>query len=181
MATTGLTILYTGNGKGKTTASLGMAFRALGHGKKVCVVQLMKSPDSGYGEIAMMNKLGIENYQAGAGCTWTVSAEETVTSVKTAWQLAKEKVMADGYDMVVLDELNIALNLPESVGEQVIEPGEVIELIDAMREKFTERHLVITGRYALPEIIEKADLVSEVNCIKHPFESGIVAQEGIEF
>ncbi|MCU4166097.1 cob(I)yrinic acid a,c-diamide adenosyltransferase [Carboxylicivirga caseinilyticus] len=179
--TKGLTIVITGNGKGKTTSALGMLMRTLGHDKKACVIQFMKSPESGYGEINMMNRLGVENYQAGAGCTWTVSKEDTVETVQSAWELAKHKVMADGYDFILLDEINIALSLPEKFEETLITADELIELIRQMRSRFPERHLVLTGRYALPEIIAEADLVSEINNVKHPYKNGVMAQECIEF
>ncbi|MBS2099740.1 cob(I)yrinic acid a,c-diamide adenosyltransferase [Carboxylicivirga linearis] len=179
--TKGLTIVITGNGKGKTTSALGMLMRTLGHDKKACVIQFMKSPDSGYGEITMMNRLGVENYQAGAGCTWTVSKEDTIETVHSAWELAQHKVLSDGYDMIILDEVNIALSLPEKFEDTVITSDEVIELIKQMRKQFPQRHLVLTGRYALPEIIEAADLVSEINEIKHPYKKGVTAQACIEF
>lgn len=174
----GLTLVFTGNGKGKTTAALGMAFRAVGHGMKVCVVQFLKSPDSGYGEITMMNKMGIENHQAGAGCTWNVPAEDTRRTVKEAWQLAREKVMSDEYDMVVLDEINNAVALPEPVGDKIIFPEDVVALIE---KKPTRLHLVLTGRSAHALVIDKADMVSEINCIKHHYNNGMPAMEGIEF
>jgi len=181
MDTKGLVIVITGNGKGKTTSALGMLMRTIGHGQKPCVIQFMKSEDSGYGEIEMMNRLEVENYQAGAGCTWSVSKEATIERIKEAWDLAKSKVLSDGYDFILLDELNIALSLPEKFEKQIIHPQEVIDLIKTMRQKFPDRHLVITGRYALPEILEEADLVSEIKAIKHPFKEGIKAQAGIEF
>jgi len=174
-------MVITGNGKGKTTSAMGMMLRCLGHNKKVCVIQFMKSADSGYGEIEMMNRLGVENYQAGAGCTWRVSAEATLETVEKAWQLAKEKVHSAQYDMVILDEVNTAMQLPEKVGKQVIHPEQMIELIDKMRAEQPQLHLVLTGRYAKPEIMETADLVSEINCVKHPFQSGVQAQPGVEF
>lgn len=181
METKGLVMVITGNGKGKTTSALGMMLRCLGHDKKVCVIQFMKSVDSGYGEIEMMNRLGVENYQAGAGCTWRVSAEATIETVQKAWDLAKEKVLSANYDMVILDEVNTAMQLPEKVGQQVVFPEQLLELITEIRNKQPELHLVLTGRYAKPEIIEVADLVSEINNVKHPLEKGIPAQPGVEF
>ena len=181
MDTKGLVMVITGNGKGKTTSALGMMLRCLGHNKKVCVIQFMKSADSGYGEIEMMNRLGVENYQAGAGCTWTVSAEATLETVKKAWKLAEEKVCSGAYDMVILDEVNTAMALPEKIGQQVILPEHMESLINTVRQEQPQLHLVLTGRYAKPEIIELADLVSEINCVKHPFQSGIPAQPGVEF
>lgn len=177
----GLIIVITGNGKGKTTSALGMIMRTIGHDKKACVIQFMKSPDSGYGEITMMNRLGIENYQAGAGCTWTVSKEDTIDTVKSAWELAKTKVLQEGYDMILLDEINIALSLPEQFKEPLITSEELINLIKEMRKLYPKRHLILTGRHALPELVEEADLVSEINNIKHPYSNGVDAQACIEF
>ncbi len=177
----GLVVVITGNGKGKTTSALGMLMRTIGHDKKACVIQFMKSPDSGYGEITMMNRLGIENHQAGAGCTWTVSKDETVETIHSAWKLAKAKVLQEGYDMILLDEINIALSLPKQFKEPVITIEELIQLIKEMRKRYPQRHLVLTGRYALPELIEEADLVSEINNIKHPYNNGVTAQACIEF
>lgn len=177
----GLVMVITGNGKGKTTSALGMMLRCLGHHKKVCVIQFMKSSDPGYGEIEMMNRLGVENYQAGAGCTWQVSAEATLQTVASAWQLAEEKVHSAQYDMVILDEVNTAMQLPEKVGKQVIHSQQMIAMIEKVRKEQPHLHLVLTGRYAKPEIIEKADLVSEINCLKHPFQNGVPAQPGVEY
>ena len=177
----GLVIVITGDGKGKTTSALGMLMRTIGHDKKACVIQFMKSPDSGYGEITTMNRLGIENYQAGAGCTWTVSKEETIATVKSAWDLAKHKVLQDGYEMLLLDEINIALSLPKQFEEPLITSEELLKLIRKMRNRFPNRHLILTGRYALAEIIEEADLVSEIKNIKHPYSIGTSAQACVEF
>ncbi len=181
MDTKGLVMVITGNGKGKTTSALGMMLRCLGHNKQVCMIQFMKSADSGYGEIEMMNRLGVENYQAGAGCTWTVSAEATIETVESAWQLAVEKVHSAQYDMVILDEVNTAMQLPERIGKQVIHPEQMIALIQKVRMEQPHLHLVLTGRYAKPEIMELADLVSEITSVKHPYQAGIPAQPGIEF
>lgn len=176
MDTKGLVMVITGNGKGKTTSALGMMLRCLGHNKQVCMIQFMKSADSGYGEIEMMNRLGVENYQAGAGCTWTVSAEATIETVESAWQLAVEKVHSAQYDMVILDEVNTAMQLPERIGKQVIHPEQMIALIQKVRMEQPHLHLVLTGRYAKPEIMELADLVSEITSVKHPYQAGIPAQ-----
>ncbi len=179
--TQGLVVVITGNGKGKTTSALGMLMRTLGHDKKPCMIQFIKSSTSGYGEITMMNRLGIENYQGGAGFTWVATKDDTKSTLLSAWKLAKEKILSDGYDLIVLDEINNALSLPKKFEEPVISYKEVLEVIKEMRQKYPERHLVLTGRYALPEIIEEADLVSEVNVIKHPYQNGIKAQPCIEF
>lgn len=181
MENKGLVIVLTGDGKGKTTSALGMLLRMAGHDKKACVIQFMKSSDAGYGEFKMMDRLDIENHQVGAGCTWTVSKQTTIDSIKEAWNLTKQKVLSDGYDCILLDELNIALSLPEIFEDKIIDTSEVIHLIQQMRQQFPKRHLIITGRYAVPELIEEADLVSEIKDIKHPYTKGIKAQKGIEF
>jgi cob(I)alamin adenosyltransferase len=105
----GLTLVYTGDGKGKTTAALGLAVRAAGRGKRVLMIQFIKSPERTYGGKITFEKLGIEIVQTGVGFTWTKTAEEHREALKTAWAFTKEKVQFGGYDVVILDELNNAL------------------------------------------------------------------------
>jgi len=149
--------IYTGNGKGKTTAAFGLAMRAVGRGKKVCIIQFMK-PDEGYGEQISARKLGIE-------------VHEDIERAEQALQFAREKLRED-YDLLILDEINVALDF------NLIKLDDVMELIDSLPEK-TE--LVLTGRYAKPEIIEKADLVTEMREVKHYYTKGVMAREGIEY
>ena len=174
----GLTIMYTGDGKGKTTAAIGLAVRAAGHGLKVGMFQFIKSNNRTYGEQLSLEKLGIEIVQMGIGFTWTKTPEEHREALKNAWSLVKEKVVSDQYDLIVLDELNNALAIKEFPIEDVLSLSEVIELIKTKPEKL---HLVITGRSAKPELIELSDLVSEIKPIKHYYDEGIPAVLGIEY
>ena len=110
----GLMLLYTGDGKGKTTAALGLAIRAAGRGKRVLVIQFIKSPQRTYGEKITFEKLGIEMYQKGVGFTWTKTPDEHHDALKDAWTYTKEKVFSGQYDVVILDELNNALAIEVS-------------------------------------------------------------------
>jgi cob(I)alamin adenosyltransferase len=170
----GLVIVYTGDGKGKTTAALGLALRAAGHKKKVLIIQFIKSPNRIYGEKVMFQQLGIEMYQTGVGFTWTGTPERH----REAWAFTKEKVMAGEYDVVILDELNNALSIQRFPIDDVLPFNEVLELIQKRPKR---AHLVITGRAAKQEIIDCADLVTEMKPIKHYYEQGIDAVKGLEF
>ncbi|MBT2698510.1 cob(I)yrinic acid a,c-diamide adenosyltransferase [Bacillus sp. ISL-40] len=174
----GLTLVYTGDGKGKTTAALGLAVRAAGRGKRVLMIQFIKSPDRTYGEKITFEKLGIEIVQTGVGFTWTKTPEEHRGALKTAWALTKEKVLFGGYDVVILDELNNALAIDKFPIDDVLPLTEVLELI---QQRPKGMHLVITGRSAKEEIITCADLVTEMKPVKHYYNEGIPAVKGIEF
>ncbi|MGF6950276.1 cob(I)alamin adenosyltransferase [Neobacillus sp. B4I6] len=174
----GLTLVYTGDGKGKTTAALGLAVRAAGRGKQVLMIQFIKSPDRTYGEKITFEKLGIEIVQTGVGFTWTKTPEEHRGALKTAWALTKEKVLFGGYDVVILDELNNALAIDKFPIDDVLPLTEVLELI---QQRPKGMHLVITGRSAKEEIITCADLVTEMRPVKHYYNEGIPAVKGIEF
>jgi len=165
--------VYTGNGKGKTTAAFGLAMRAVGRGKKVCIIQFMK-PDSGYGEQVSAKRLGIEIHSFGTEqfVNRNNPALRDVQLAHDALTMAKEKVSSGAYDIVILDELNVALDF------NLIDMNSVLSLINEVPER-TE--LVITGRYAKQEILEKANLVTEMKEVKHYFREGIVAREGIEY
>jgi len=164
--------VYTGNGKGKTTAAFGLAMRARGRGKKVCIIQFMK-PDEGYGEQISARKLGIELHAFGTNrfVNKKNPRKEDIERAEQALQFAREKLRED-YDLLILDEINVALDF------NLIKLDDVMELIDSLPEK-TE--LVLTGRYAKPEIIEKADLVTEMREVKHYYTKGVMAREGIEY
>ncbi len=164
--------VYTGNGKGKTTAAFGLAMRARGRGKKVCIIQFMK-PDKGYGEQVSARKLGIEVYPFGRDkfINKKNPAKEDIERAKNALKFARQKFGED-YDLIVLDEINVALDY------NLISLNEVLKLIDSLPER-TE--LVLTGRYAKKEIIEKADLVTEMKEVKHYYTRGVIAREGIEY
>ena len=174
----GLTLVYTGDGKGKTTAALGLAIRAAGRGKRVLMIQFIKSPERTYGEKITFEKLGIEIVQTGVGFTWTKTPEEHRAALKSAWAFTKEKVLFGGYDVVILDELNNALAIEKFPIEDILPLKEVLDLI---QHRPKGMHLVITGRSAHEEIIACADLVTEMNPVKHYYNEGIPAVKGIEF
>lgn len=170
----GLLIVNTGNGKGKTTASLGMVLRAWGRGMRVCVIQFIKARTGQWGEIKAAKKLGIEWYTTGDGFTWlSKDMDETVARALSGWELAREKISSGNYDLIVLDEFTYAL------AYNWLDTGDVLAWLRA--HKPNDLHLVITGRDAPPALIEQADLVTEMNLIKHPYDQGIQAQAGIEF
>ncbi|HLS23923.1 MAG TPA: cob(I)yrinic acid a,c-diamide adenosyltransferase [Pseudogracilibacillus sp.] len=173
----GLTLVYTGDGKGKTTAALGLAVRAYGRNKKVLVIQFIKSPKRRYGEKLVFDQLGIEMIQTGIGFTWTKTPEEHREALKKAWQLTKERVMAGEHELVILDEINNALAIDRFPIDDVLPLEEVVDLIKHRPEGM---HLVLTGRDAKQEIIDVADLVSEVVSHKHYYDEGIPAVAGIE-
>jgi cob(I)alamin adenosyltransferase len=175
---TGLVLVYTGDGKGKTTAALGLAIRATGRGKKVLMVQFIKSPERTYGEKIIFDKLGIEIYQTGVGFTWTKTPEEHREALRNAWAFLKEKVSTERYDVLILDELNNALSIEKFPVNDVLPLEEVLEFIQYYRKNM---HIVITGRSAQEEIIELADLVTEMKPIKHYYNKGVSAVKGIEF
>jgi cob(I)alamin adenosyltransferase len=175
--TKGLVIVYTGDGKGKTTAALGMALRAAGHGKKTLIVQFIKSFKN-YGELKFVKKYacGIEIKTMGKGYVKIKGDqfpfEEHVKSAKKALQFAKDQILSKKYDIIILDEINIALN------KKLLTVQEVAELI---QQKPPDLHLILTGRSAPKKLIQLANLVSEVKETKHPFKKGILAQKGIEY
>lgn len=174
----GLTFVYTGDGKGKTTAAMGLAVRAIGHGLKVKIYQFIKSPDRTYGEKKILNMLGVECEQLGIGFTWTKTPEEHREALKIGWPLAKAAVLSGDYDLVILDELNNALAIEAFPIDDVLPIEEVKEMI---KNKPSHVHLVITGRDAKEEIKNLADLVSVVQVEKHYYDEGITAIKGIEF
>jgi cob(I)alamin adenosyltransferase len=173
----GLIIVYTGDGKGKTTAALGTALRAAGHKKKTLIVQFIKNFKS-YGELKFAKKFdcGIEIKNIGKGYVKIRGDkhpfEEHVKAAKQAWKFAKDKILSKEYDIVVLDEINIALD------KKLLTIKEITEVI---HQKPPYLHLVLTGRNAPKKLIQLADLVSEVKEIKHPYRRGILAQKGIEY
>lgn len=174
----GLVLVYTGNGKGKTTAALGVAIRATGRGKRVLMIQFIKSPHATSGEKIMFERIGIEMHQVGIGFTWTKTPEEHREALKKAWRFTKEKVNSGEYDVVILDELNNALAITSFPVEDVLPLDEVVELI---QNRPKTMHLIITGRDANEKIIAAADLVTEMKEIKHYYQDGIPAVKGIEF
>jgi len=168
-----LVIVYTGNGKGKTTAALGVLFRAFGRGWSAVMLSFIKSETSNYGEERAARKLGIEMIPLGAGFTWlSKDLEHDKELARKCWQTCKEKISSGRYDLVVLDEMTYPLNY----GWLDIE-----EVIQTLRERPADLHVIITGRDAPQRLIEYADLVTEMREVKHPFQQGIKAQPGIDF
>ncbi len=170
----GLLIVNTGDGKGKTTAALGQAFRAIGHGFRVCFLQFLKGSWK-YGELEAAKRFEdlMEIRALGKGFTWqSEDLNEDIQSARDAWDLAKQVIASGKFKMVVLDELTYLITygmVPEE------------DILHTLRNRPPELHVVVTGRDASPGLIELADLVTEMNEIKHPFRNGIKAQRGIEF
>ncbi|HOV79116.1 MAG TPA: cob(I)yrinic acid a,c-diamide adenosyltransferase [Bacillota bacterium] len=172
----GLILVNTGNGKGKTTAALGMGLRAWGQGMKVLVLQFIKGGWK-YGELKAAEKLapGFEIRQMGEGFIkgpGDKELDEHRQAAGEALEAARTEIASGKYDLIILDEILYAIHYG------LVALDDVLALLDGKPE---ELHLVLTGRNAPPEIIEKADLVTEMKEIKHPFTSGIAAQKGIEF
>jgi cob(I)alamin adenosyltransferase len=170
----GLLIVNTGKGKGKSTAGFGMVFRAMGHGMRVGVVQFVKG-SWGTGERTILEKFPelVTIKAMGEGFTWeTQDRERDVAHARTAWEEAKRMIADPTYAMVMLDELNIVLRYDYLPLDEVLE---------VLRNKPPEKHVIVTGRNAREELIELADLVTEMELVKHPFRSGVKAQAGIEF
>ncbi len=174
----GLTLVYTGDGKGKTTAAIGLAIRGIGRGFNVKIFQFIKSPKRSYGEKFIFDKLGVEIIQLGIGFTWTKTPEEHRESLKLGWKKAKESVMSGEYDLIILDELNNALAIKEFPIDDVLPIDEVITLL---KNRPSHVHLVITGRSARSEIKDLADLVSVIGPEKHYYDEGLPAVYGIEY
>ncbi|MCG8558635.1 MAG: cob(I)yrinic acid a,c-diamide adenosyltransferase [Hyphomicrobiales bacterium] len=170
----GLLIVHTGTGKGKSTAAFGMAMRAIAHGYKVGVVQYIKGPwHSGERDILDKFPDQVQTHAMGEGFTWeTQDRERDIAAATKAWDKAKELIADPEIRMVILDELNIALRY------DYLPLDEVLEVLAARPE---DKHVVVTGRNAKPELVEIADLVTEMTLVKHPFKAGIKAQAGIEF
>ena len=172
----GLVIVFTGNGKGKTTASLGMALRTLGHNEKVAIIQFIKGAWTTGEEKAIRNISNkISWHSLGEGFTWeTQDRVKDEELVKSAWELAQKYMSNESYKLVILDEINIATKLG------YLDTEEIISFIQSLENK--NNHIVLTGRGASNSIIEFADLVTEMKLVKHPFrDKGIKAQKCVEF
>ncbi|MBT5200377.1 MAG: cob(I)yrinic acid a,c-diamide adenosyltransferase [Thaumarchaeota archaeon] len=173
----GLTIVYTGKGKGKTTAALGIALRATGYDKKICMIQFIKGSWH-YGEMDSSKLLEpkFEMITVGKGFVGIIDdkspKEDHEKIAKEAVKVSSEKIQSGKYDIVILDEINYAVNL------ELITVNDVLDLIKSKPNKVD---LVLTGNYAKDEVIEIADLVTEMREIKHPFQKGIKAKKGIDF
>lgn len=179
MKTQSLVQVYTGNGKGKTTAALGMALRILGHGGRVGVVQFFKYPVKSKamdreGAFRALRKFSdrFRVWSFGGGFTWRVPREVNAQAVQKAWKKCCELLKDSEYDLVIFDEIHIALRY------KFLKASDVVK---ALRRKRSGQHVILTGRGAPQAIIRLADLVTEMKCVKHPFHRGILAQSGIEF
>jgi cob(I)alamin adenosyltransferase len=170
----GLLIVHTGKGKGKSTAAFGMVFRHIGHGMRAGVIQFVKG-SWGTGERTVLEKFPelVTIKAMGEGFTWaTQDINRDIAHARAGWEEAKRMIADPSYKMVMLDELNIVLRydyLP------------LAEVLEVLKNRPADKHIVVTGRNAKEELIEIADLVTEMELIKHPFRSGVKAQAGIEF
>ena len=170
----GLVIVNTGNGKGKTTAALGIIFRAWGRGFRIRMFQFIKHSTANFGEHRAAAKLDIPIESLGDGFTWlSKDMDETTALAVAQWQRCKQALLQGEEDIIVLDEFTYAMHY---------EWVAVADVIDTLKRRPQQMHVIITGRYAPPELIDYADLVTEMKLIKHPYqEQGIKAQPGIEF
>ena len=172
----GLIIVHTGKGKGKSSSAFGMVFRCIAHGLKTGVVQFIKGGmDTGERNLITTHFEDLCDFHTmGEGFTWeTQNRERDVAAAMAAWEKAKELIRNPAYHMVLLDEINIALRYG------YIDLGKVLSFLETEKPEMT--HVVLTGRNAAEDLIEQADLVTEMTLIKHPFRSGIKAQIGVEF
>jgi cob(I)alamin adenosyltransferase len=171
----GLVIINTGNGKGKTTAALGMVLRSLGHGYKVAIVQFIKGAwEPSEKKVFSMWQDQLEFHAMGEGFTWeTQDRDRDLDKAYEAWQKSVEYIRNPDFKLVLLDEINIALKM----GYLQVE-----EILAGLQQKPPEKHVILTGRGAPAALIERADLVTEMTLVKHPFrDQGVKAQAGIEF
>ncbi|NOQ45465.1 MAG: cob(I)yrinic acid a,c-diamide adenosyltransferase [Desulfobulbaceae bacterium] len=172
--TKGLLLVLTGNGKGKTTSALGLAFRALGHGHKVSMIQFLKGSWK-YGEMESAKSFShlLDFHVMGRGFTWkSDDIEKDIVVACEAWEFAKKTIQDNKHHLVILDELTYLINY-KMIAEQ--------EIIDTLLARPEAMHVVVTGRGASENLIRAADLVTEMQEIKHPYKNGIKAQKGIEF
>ena len=170
----GLIVVHTGKGKGKSTAAFGMVFRALGHGFKVGVVQFVKGAwQTGERDVLQRFPDLVTVKAMGEGFTWDVAdRQRDLNAARSAWDTAKAMIADESYKLILLDELNIVLRYDYLPLEEVIA---------VLKDKPRDTHIIVTGRNAKEELIDIADLVTEMVEIKHPFRSGVKAQPGIEF
>lgn len=175
----GLILVFTGDGKGKTTAAFGIALRVLGHGGRVGMVQFFKYPVTS----KALNKEGAFHalkkfsnrfrvWSFGGGFTWRVARDENSKTVQKAWKKCHELLKGPKYNLIILDEIHIALKY------KFLKTSEVIK---TLKKKPASKHVILTGRGAPSALIRLADLVTEMKSVKHPFQRGILAQPGLEF
>ena len=173
----GLVIVYTGKGKGKTTAALGIVLRAVGHGYKVGMIQFIKG-EWYYGELTSSKRLEpeFELIAAGRGFVGIIDDDHPIEdhekAAKDAIEVAKQKIASGNYDIMILDEINYAVKL------NLISQEDILDVIAAKPEKTS---LVLTGNYVPEAVIDAADLVTEMREIKHPYQRGIKAKKGVDF
>ncbi|MXW35438.1 MAG: cob(I)yrinic acid a,c-diamide adenosyltransferase [Chloroflexi bacterium] len=168
-----LVLLYTGDGKGKTSSALGVTMRAWGRGWKICWLQFIKSKTANYGETRAAKRMGIEMIPLGDGFTWlSKDINKDIALARECWALAREKIESAAYDLVVLDEITYPITYGWLQADEVI---------GALRDRPADVHVIMTGRNAVPGLVEFADLVSEMTEVKHPYQQGIKAQRGIDF
>lgn len=173
----GLIIVYTGDGKGKTSAALGTAFRASGHRMQVSMIQFVKSAtDSGEELAAERLGPGFELITTGKGFLnipgQTAPLSDHKKAAEEAFDLARQRIASGYWDIVILDEINVAVDL--GLVDRKL-------LLDHLRNKPKKLHVILTGRNAHPDILEAADIVTEMRLIKHPYDDGVAAQKGIDF
>ncbi|MGY6276985.1 cob(I)yrinic acid a,c-diamide adenosyltransferase [Methylomonas sp. MgM2] len=170
----GIVLVHTGEGKGKSSSAIGVAFRAAGWGMKVCVIQFIKGQWQTGEQKAAERFDNIEWHALGDGFTWnTKNPEQDIKTSREIWEFAKRKILSEAFDLVVLDEINYCCGYDWISGQ---------EIADFIRhEKPAWMHLLLTGRNAAPEVVEVADTVTEMRPVKHAYQAGIKAEQGVEF
>jgi cob(I)alamin adenosyltransferase len=169
----GLVIVNTGNGKGKTTAALGLLLRAWGQGLRVAMFQFIKAKSGNWGESRAAHKMGVEIVPLGSGFTWSSGdLERDRALAREGWERCRAAIISGDYDVVIMDELTYCFSFDWL---------DLEEVLDTLRQRPEGQHVVITGRDAPDALIAFADLVTEMREIKHPYSAGIKAQKGIEF
>lgn len=170
----GLVIVNTGNGKGKTTAALGVLLRSWGQDMRVVMLQFLKATTGRWGEIRAAERMGVEIIPLGKGFTWlSENLEQDRALAQACWEQCREKIESDLYDVVIMDEFTYILNYGWV---------DIVDVIETLQSRNPLLHIIITGRNAPPALIEYADLVTEMREIKHPYKTqGVHAQKGIEF
>lgn len=170
----GVVLVHTGEGKGKSSSAFGMVFRAAGWGMKVCVIQFIKGQWQTGEQRAAERFDNIEWHALGDGFTWdTKNPEQDIKTSREIWDFSKQKILSEEFDLVLLDEINYCCGYGWITGEEIAD--------FVKQEKPGWLHLVMTGRNAAPEVIEVAHTVTEMTRIKHAFETGIKAEQGVEF
>lgn len=170
----GITLVNTGDGKGKSSAGFGVVFRAAGWGLKVCVIQYIKGKWKTGEQRAAEHFDNIEWHVMGDGFTWdTQNPEQDIATSREIWQFSQEKILSEQYDLVMLDEINYCASYGWIEGE------EIAAFIQQQKPNWV--HLILTGRDAPQAVIEAADTVTEMRLKKHAFDQGILAQQGVEF